>query len=66
MYDDPEEEDEERNLALALAMSNPDGVPAAEQQEAPKEEVKPEEQVDIDANFMKDVIGDIGIDIDPN
>ena len=65
MYD---EDEDERNIALALAMSNPDGAQAADSNaEDPKEEIKPAEaeNVDIDANFMKDVIGDIGIDIDP-
>lgn len=73
LYDDDNNEDgddDEKALREALALSMmPD---AAEKEKAPEVPVKPAEEpveakdVDIDANFMKDVIGDLGIDIDPN
>jgi len=63
MYDD--DDNDEKNLALALALSKPVADTEVPKVEAAKEEAKPtEKQVDIDADFMKDVIGDIGIDLD--
>jgi hypothetical protein len=74
MYDDDPNDDAERELQEALALSmvpnsapeargEPDSTRAAN---APKKDAQPvaeEPQVDIDENFMKDVIGDLGIDI---
>lgn len=74
MYDeDPVDDEEELQKALALSMV-PDPNAEAKPQANPPErlETEPnvpqtaEEKVDIDANFMKDVIGELGIDIDQN
>ena len=71
LYDEDnadEGDDDEKALAEALALSMlPD---AAEKEKAP-EQKKPEaaeapQDGDIDANFMKGVIGDLGIDLDAN
>jgi len=71
--DDEPQDDDEKALAEALALSMvPDAnvekvdggggePPKAEAKPAPEEE---HPEVDIDANFMKDVIGDLGIDMD--
>lgn len=73
MYDDDDndEDDDEKALQEALALSMvPDHIKDAAGGEQPKPqapaEVQKEPDVDIDANFMKDVIGDLGIDMNPN
>ena len=72
MYDeDPVDDEEELQKALALSMvpnPNAEVKPQAAQPERLETEANvpqtQEEKVDIDANFMKDVIGELGIDID--
>ena len=72
MYDeDPVDDEEELQKALALSMvpdANGEVKPQANQPERLDTEANvpqtAEEKVDIDANFMKDVIGELGIDID--
>lgn len=69
MYDEGDEDDDEKALREALALSMvPDGLQNEEhrQVEEKKPEAAKQPEIDIDANFMKDVIGDLGIDIDPN
>ena len=77
MYDEDPNDDAERELQEALALSMvPNSAPEAKGEPnstkmagAPKKEgnqepAKEEQQdVEIDENFMKDVIGDLGIDI---
>jgi hypothetical protein len=68
MYSDDAADDEEAALKEALALSMmPDKDKAEGEKKVenkPATEQKPE--VDIDADFMKDVIGDLGIELDPN
>ena len=72
MYDDDPQDDAERELQEALALSmipntlpeQPNVPDTTKLENAPKKEEAPAEQkVDIDENFMKDVIGDLGLDI---
>lgn len=70
MYEDVD--DDEKALQEALALSNQIDPPKAAE-EVKKEVPKPvvQEQpttadVNIDEDFLKDVIGDLGIDVDPN
>jgi len=77
MYDDANEDepadDDEKALQEALALSmmpNPDGKAAEAKPEQPAQENKDgqaagaTENVDLDADLLKDVIGDLGIDLD--
>lgn len=66
MYDEDPQDDDEKALAEALALSvlPQGGEESKPEAEKAKEEVQQEPQVNIDANFMKDVIGDLGIDMD--
>jgi len=74
MYDDDNNEegdDDEKALQEALALSMVPDAAAAAGGEQPKPqaaaaEVQKEPDVDIDADFMKDVIGDLGIDMNAN
>ena len=74
MYDegneDEPQDDDEKALQEALALSMQPN-PAGEKQEPAKPEAKqpepaPAENVDLDADLLKDVIGDLGIDLDEN
>jgi len=76
MYDDGNEDepqdDDEKALQEALALSmlpNPDGKaaeakPGAKAQENKEGQAAATENVDLDADLLKDVIGDLGIDLD--
>lgn len=73
MYDDDNNDDgddDEKALQEALALSMVPDAAAAAGGEQPKPqapaEVQKEPDVDIDADFMKDVIGDLGIDMNAN
>lgn len=71
MYDEADgEDDDEKALQEALALSMvPDAAEAAQQEQQPVADPEPAQEekhpdVNIDADFMKGVIGDLGIDID--
>lgn len=68
MYD---EADEDKTLQEALALSNPNYKPEPAKAEEAKAEVpKPAPattaDVNIDEGFIKDVAGEMGIDLDPS
>jgi hypothetical protein len=68
MYDNDEpEDDDEKALREAIELSKNlagGGPEDAQPQPAAKVEEKPPENVDLDADVLKDVIGDLGIDLD--
>ena len=72
MYDDANDDepvdDDEKALQEALALSMlPEEEAEPKKEEKPKPaKAEPQPEVVIDADFFKDVIGDLGIDIDPN
>ena len=69
MYDEDnnDEDDDEKALQEALALSMvPDAVAGEQPKPQAPAEAQKEPDVDIDANFMNDVIADLGIDMNPN
>lgn len=76
MYEDDPQDDDEKDLQEALALSMlPEGTGAAQNDKgpnAPAGEAKPAAaqqpppQVEVDADLMKDVIGELGIELDDN
>ena len=69
MYDEAAAQDEdEKALQEALLLSKMPDKPAEAKPEAPKPaEVKPSTaDVNLDQDFLNEVINDLGIDVDPN
>lgn len=71
MYDDDPQDDDEKALQEALALSMlPEGSGEEKPADKKAEDAKPKApevpQVEVDADMMKDVIGELGIDIDDN
>lgn len=65
--DDEPVDDDEKALQEALALSMMPDAPeanAAVEEKPAAADPQPQPEVDIDADLMKDVIGDLGIDID--
>lgn len=59
MYDYADDEEKALQEALALSRAKPETKQIVEEKPQPTTA-----DVDIDENFMKDVIGDLGIDVD--
>jgi len=69
MYEDDDEDEQQLKEALALSMPTEPKKPEEKKEEPPKPVVKDQPttaDVNIDEDFLKDVIGDLGIDVDPN
>jgi hypothetical protein len=68
--DDPQDDDEkalQEALALSMMPDAPEAQASSEQKPAEvADNPQPQPEVDIDADLMKNVIGDLGIDIDPS
>ena len=63
--DEPQDDDEKAlQEALALSMMPDANEKAAEVKPAAEKEKEKQPDVDIDEDFMKDVAGDLGIDMD--